>query len=292
MAKVLDRLFGFEAGRSPQPEWSRAFRALAQQGDIDDQLTVACRLVCEHLSCDRASVFLDDGRRYRARVNHGNPPDIARSFLRHRVPHDDPLIALAVAEDRVVVLDDALGASVMNPRTARQARIHAIMVAPILPRPDGVAAGFLTAEHNERRGSFSIGQERWLRWHAELAGLCVASHLAHAPLPWTPATEAALTGTVVYLAADDARRLEGSRLLSRLGVTVLGAADPQTAMQLLLHREPPPWAVICDGIEAPAVADLVDQVAQFFPQTEVIDRSHNGLSSDHDLVARLRALEG
>ncbi len=105
------------------------------------------------IGCDRSSIFLVDGDRFRARFNHGNPPDIAAQFPAHRVAFDDPLVSTAIARRSFVVVNDALADPLMNRAVAELARIQAIVVVPLFDSDDA-AVGFMTAEYNERPGTF------------------------------------------------------------------------------------------------------------------------------------------
>ncbi len=175
---------------------------------LDERLTHLCRTAVALLGCDRSSLFLLQEGYYRARFNHGNPPDIARVFHLHRVRPDDPLIRRAVESRSFVMLNDASGSALMDPRTARAARIRSIVVAPLL-EPDGAPSGFLTAEFNERRGRFSELDSSLLLGIAKLAEAALHLDRAESERARAQARAAELAGRV-----RDLERLEALGRLS------------------------------------------------------------------------------
>lgn len=148
---------------------------LSSADTMEGQLTYLCRTTAERLGCDRSSIFLREGNLYRARFNHGNPSDIAAVFPKHRVRLDDPLIARAVATRSFVMINDARQSPLMNQRTARAARIHSIVVAPLFGADDD-PRGFLTAEFNERPAAFSETSSALVLGFAKLAELTARAH--------------------------------------------------------------------------------------------------------------------
>jgi signal transduction histidine kinase len=126
---------------------------LASPADAATKLDRLCAAAVVTIGCDRSSIFLVDDGWYRARHNHGNPPDIAVLFPQHRVALDDPLICRAVETRSHVIANDATNDQLMNRRVAELARIRAIVVVPLF-EIGGSVAGFMTAEYNERQGSF------------------------------------------------------------------------------------------------------------------------------------------
>jgi hypothetical protein len=71
-------------------------QGLTADRPLADRLTDVCRATTELLGCDRSSIFLLEAGSYRAKHNHGNPPDITVRFAGHRVRPDDPLVAGAM----------------------------------------------------------------------------------------------------------------------------------------------------------------------------------------------------
>lgn len=127
---------------------------LSLNGDYDARMECICEQTVRLLGCDRSSIFLRDGDFYHARFNHGNPADIARVFHDHRVRLDDPLVSRALERGSFVRLDDTARSKLMHAGTAQRARIRSIVLAPFFDA-GGEPIGFLTAEFNERLGSFS-----------------------------------------------------------------------------------------------------------------------------------------
>lgn len=126
---------------------------LAGGADVGTKLSELCASAVRTIGCDRSSIFVMDRGRFRARCNHGNPPDIAAAFPSYVVSPADPLIARAVETRSYVIVNDAGNDPLMDPRVAEMARINAIVVVPLFAGDE--AAGFMTAEYNERPGSFS-----------------------------------------------------------------------------------------------------------------------------------------
>lgn len=126
-----------------------------------------CVRAAGFLECDRVSIFLRDGDRFEGRFNHGNPPDVAALFARHRVALDDPLVAEAIRSNAVVVANDAVNDPRMSRRTARTARIQSIAVAPLMDGSEPL--GFMTGEYNERVRDISATQAELLMGVARLA---------------------------------------------------------------------------------------------------------------------------
>ncbi len=144
---------------------------LAEGGEFSDRMTLLCRATSQLLHCDRCSVFLLEGKYYRAKFNHGNPPDIAAVFHKHRVGLRDPFILKAMTSRNFVVVNDAQRDSLMNQKTARRARIRAIAIAPLFRKAEPL--GFITAEYNENRGSFSALNSTLLLGIAKIGELIV-----------------------------------------------------------------------------------------------------------------------
>lgn len=146
--------------------------SLSSTGPYVDRMTQICRATVDLLDCDRSSIFLVEDGYYRARFNWGNPPDIARQFQKFRVRLDDPLISRAVEARTFHIENNVLDSKLMNPQTAREARISSIVVAPLL---DDELRGFMTAEYNERLGSFDETDATLLDGFSRLGALTVAS---------------------------------------------------------------------------------------------------------------------
>jgi signal transduction histidine kinase/CheY-like chemotaxis protein len=172
-ARMLPRS-GRGASRNSASHLVEALLELARNAGagapFDERMTALCRISAELLGCDRSSLFLLDGDAYRARFNHGNPPDIAALFDSHRVQRDDPLIARAVETRSYVVVNETLGSSLMNQTIARIARIRAIVVAPLFDS-NRAPIGFQTAEYNQNPGRFSDLDATLLLGVANLAAI-------------------------------------------------------------------------------------------------------------------------
>lgn len=145
---------------------------LAAESDLDVRMERLCFHTRSLLDCDRSSIFLRDGDAYVARSNSGNPPEVAEAFPNHRVPLDDPLVMRAIETRRVVTVNDASNDPLMSARTARAANIHAIVVAPIFDRHQR-AAGFITAEFNERKMLFRVEEAQLFGAIANIIALSI-----------------------------------------------------------------------------------------------------------------------
>lgn len=128
-------------------------KSLTDSAPLNDRLDRLCRHAVELLGCDRSSIFLADGDHFRGAHNFGNPTDIAEHFEKFRVPKDDRLISAAFRSRTCVAVNDVATSEIMNQRTASEARIRSIAVAPMAVGDE--ALGFMTAEYNERNGVFS-----------------------------------------------------------------------------------------------------------------------------------------
>lgn len=130
-------------------------RTLSSALPLETRLQELCQTTVELIDCDRSSIFLRDGEYYRARFNYGNPADIAVAFPKFTVHQHYPIVAYAVeSPGRVVIENDTLHSTLIDTELARQARILAIMVVAL--RDDtGSPIGFITAEYNERPGTFA-----------------------------------------------------------------------------------------------------------------------------------------
>ena len=84
----------------------RVAEVLASPGEVDVKLSRLCSMAVRMIGCDRSSIFLADDGCFRARSNHGNPPDIASVFPSHRVRLDDPLVARAIETRSFVVANE------------------------------------------------------------------------------------------------------------------------------------------------------------------------------------------
>lgn len=148
---------------------------LAGAAEFDERMEQLSSRTRKILGCDRCSIFLLEGDVYRGRFNSGNPPDVAKRFLHHRIPIDDPLVARAVFMKRPVVINDAANDPLMNQETARRARIRAIVVAPVL-NDDSSPLGFMTAEFNETAATFSPAEYELFEALAGIVGLSIRHH--------------------------------------------------------------------------------------------------------------------
>jgi two-component system sensor histidine kinase BarA len=145
---------------------------------LEVRLTDLCRTTVQLLGCDRSSIFLREGQYYRAKYNHGNPPDLAPRFPQFRVSLRDPLISRAMETHSSVVVNDAQHSPLMNAQTARRARIQSIVVAPLFD-DRGDALGFITAEYNEHLGVFTEAMSTLVLGFAKFAELaCLADRHA------------------------------------------------------------------------------------------------------------------
>ncbi|MGD0947540.1 MAG: PAS domain S-box protein [Candidatus Binatia bacterium] len=142
---------------------------------LEARLTDLCRTTVQLLGCDRSSIFLREGRYYRAKCNHGNPPDIAPRFPQFKVSLRDPLISRAMETRSFVLVNDAQDSPLMNAQTARRARIQSIVVAPLFDdRREPL--GFITAEYNENFGVFTEAMSTLVLGVAKLAELVCVQH--------------------------------------------------------------------------------------------------------------------
>ena len=137
---------------------------------IEQRLVELCRSACGLLDCDRSSIFLREGNVYRAAHNYGNPPDIAAAFPKFKVGLKDPLVSRAVASRAFVLVNDVRSSELMDQQTAAAARICAIVVAALLDE-HGEPLGFMTAEYNERIGTFSETKAMIVEGLAQLASI-------------------------------------------------------------------------------------------------------------------------
>jgi PAS domain S-box-containing protein len=142
---------------------------------LEARLTDLCRTTVQLLRCDRSSIFLREGRYYRAKCNHGNPPDIAPRFPQFKVSLRDPLISRAMETRSFVVVNDAHQSPLMNAQTARRARIQSIVVAPLFDDRRG-PLGFITAEYNENFGVFTEAMSTLVLGLAKLGELVCLAH--------------------------------------------------------------------------------------------------------------------
>ncbi len=146
---------------------------LGSEAAFEARMRELCRIACELIDCDRSSIFEFEDGYYRARFNHGNPPDLTPHFARFRVRADDRLVSRAMETRDYVLVNEASRSPLVNQRTARFARIRAIVVAPML-REDGSPRGFMTGEYNERMGRFSELQSLILMGAARIAAASAA----------------------------------------------------------------------------------------------------------------------
>lgn len=142
------------------------------------RLAEMCRIVTLLLGCDRSSIFVQRGARFRSLVNHGGPQDLTEMFRDTSFSSSHPLFGAALAEDRVVVVDDLDNSDLLRKIVVDRAQIKSIVVAPItnphLPSETPSTSAFITAEFNERVGSFDTTQAEYLLGIARTAGLAIS----------------------------------------------------------------------------------------------------------------------
>ncbi len=165
--RVLD---GHEVVRS----LIRVGEHLSSSATLAKRMVLLCKETATLLGCDRSSIMLWDGATYRAAYNWGNPSDIAERFGSYSVPAEAPLMIEMENAASFVVINDAAS----HPSTsaiAEIARINSIVVAP-MTGADGERLGFLTAEYNERLGTFSRYQPEIVLGVARLAQTAVITN--------------------------------------------------------------------------------------------------------------------
>lgn len=126
--------------------------SLTSAGPLEDRVVNALRKTTELLGCDRCSIMLWDGLRYRAAYNWGNPPEVAADFMKYTVPEHAPLVTEANRTRRFVVVNHAKSHEGMS-SIAKHANIESIVLAPMYDI-GGARLGFMTAEFNEHVGEF------------------------------------------------------------------------------------------------------------------------------------------
>lgn len=130
-------------------------RTLSSTLPLEARLQELCQTTVELIGCDRSSIFLRDGDYYRARYNYGNPADIAAIFPTFKVHHRYPIVAYAAEiPGRVAIEHDALHSALIDVKSAKTARLMAIMVVALWDDAR-VPIGFITAEYNEHPGTFT-----------------------------------------------------------------------------------------------------------------------------------------
>lgn len=170
--KLRSRLSPPDDSRFLREELVALSSDLVLEDSFDSLMNRMCIRTRRLIGCDRCSIFLLEKGAYRARFNAGNPPDIARNFLAHCVPLKDPLVVRAVETRRPVTVNDAQGDPLMNQPTAKRARIHSIVLAPLLDDREG-ALGFITAEFNETRQEFRAEASELFGGIANIVSLAV-----------------------------------------------------------------------------------------------------------------------
>lgn len=148
---------------------------LAVEDDFESLMSRIADRTRRVVGCDRSSIFfLEDGA-YQPRFNSGYPPDLARDFPKYSVPLKDPLVSRAVELRRPVTVNDAIGDPLMDTATARRARIHSIVVAPLLDEKKG-AIGFISADFSESRREFSTQDSELFGGIAKILSLAIERH--------------------------------------------------------------------------------------------------------------------
>jgi signal transduction histidine kinase/CheY-like chemotaxis protein len=148
---------------------------LAVETDFEPLMTRMCGRMRRLVGCDRCSIFILEDGAYRARFNVGNSPEVARFFADLRLPLDHPLISRAVETRKQVTVNDAQNDPLMDPERTKQARIHSIVVAPLLNDKEG-ALGFISAEFNEAGREFRPEQSELFDGIASIVALAIERH--------------------------------------------------------------------------------------------------------------------
>ncbi len=152
--------------------------AAAAHADSGQALTAICKATVDAVGCDRASIFIVDRGKFRARANFGNPPDVAAVFMRHSTRLDDPLIVAAMSRGGRIVVNDVDASDIVNRATARRARIRAIAIALMYESSGRDPIGFMTLEFNERRGRITPFFSRLLESSARIVEVVIANERA------------------------------------------------------------------------------------------------------------------
>lgn len=125
-----------------------------------------CRRIANFVSCDRTSIFLLDGGRFRGSANFGNPPELDEQFAASEIPQDAAVVdALARAQQPITITDRATSALAPSP-PAVAADVKWLTIAPVCDRQASLI-GLLTAEHRDGGSSLQV--------HSEIIG--AAAHL-------------------------------------------------------------------------------------------------------------------
>ena len=143
-------------------------KILSAGTSLFEKMSGLCQSVVSLIRCDRSSIFLLQEDYYRAKFNHGNPPDIAVLFPQTRFSPKNPLIAQAMESRTYIMVNDVKCSSLLDQRLVEVIRIKAIVLAPLLEL-DGRPLGFITAEYNENAGVFTSLESTLLLGMAKLA---------------------------------------------------------------------------------------------------------------------------
>ncbi len=237
-ATVVDGLLGVAETLAGEPDDDRRFQSL-------------CDTARSVIGCDRSSLFLGDGDRFKGSYNAGNPPEIARQFPRFSISLRDPLLAEAIRRRSYVIVNDAHNDPLMNAATARVANIRALVMAPLF-NAAGEPAGCMTVEYNQTPGRFGELESKLLLGLAKLAETVLA------------AREQAIAREQLATQLQAAARLDAlSRLSSGIAhdlnnrlTVILGVGD------LLRQRYPDPDIETLE-LAATASAELTRRLLQF-----------------------------
>lgn len=146
---------------------------LASEHAYIESMNALCDRARTLMDSDRCSIFLLSGGACWGSFNSGNPPEIAKIFNRHKVPVTDPMVQEAFEFKKPVLINNAGTDSRMHSATAKTANINAIILAPLLDETTSI--GFITAEYNQRQGTFSELDATLLTGVARLATTIVKS---------------------------------------------------------------------------------------------------------------------
>ena len=158
----------------PNLDGQRVVRGLIRIGEVlssnqplEERMTFLCKETVSILNCDRSSIMLREGDRYQAKFNWGNPPDIAEGFPNFSISVKAPLFDEMNKTGTFLVFNDAR-LHVATAKVAEGARIESIVIAPLF-RGSLEPIGFMTAEFNERFGTFDTQRAEIVLGAARLA---------------------------------------------------------------------------------------------------------------------------
>ncbi|MEL7156981.1 MAG: sensor histidine kinase [Actinomycetota bacterium] len=147
---------------------------LSAHSSLNTRMTQLCMETTAILGCDRCSIMVWDGEYYRAAYNWGNPPDIAEQFPNYRVPAHAPLVnEMLHSVDSFVVVNNAADHPATK-KVSEVARIKSLVMAA-MRTPTGLPLGFMTAEFNERMGTFGQLEAEIVLGAARLAQISIVT---------------------------------------------------------------------------------------------------------------------